>query len=71
MFVHEPPTAAAAVFVCRHECRQLCDFDYAVMNREGQLEECVNKLCSAITYMLLLLPLCSGAGMNAALIMSW
>lgn len=36
------------MFVCRHECRQLSDFDYVVVNREGQLEECVDKLCSII-----------------------
>lgn len=32
----------------RHECRQVSDFDYVVVNREGQLEECVDKLCAII-----------------------
>jgi hypothetical protein len=32
----------------RRECRQLSDFDYVVVNKEGQLEECVDKLCAII-----------------------
>ena len=66
--LHAAAAAAAAVCVRRHECRQLSDFDYVIVDREGQLEEGVDKLCPAITYMLLLLPplLCfCCAGMNA------
>ena len=48
MHLHPAVAAAAALFVCRHECRQLSDFDYVVVNKEGQLEECVDKLCSII-----------------------
>lgn len=47
--------SAAAAAVCdggyiihRRECRQLSDFDYVVVNKEGQLEECVDKLCAII-----------------------
>lgn len=32
----------------RHECRQLSDFDYVVVNKEGHLQECVDKLCAII-----------------------
>lgn len=34
--------------MCRHECQQLPEFDYVVVNKEGQLEECVDKLCAII-----------------------
>lgn len=43
-----PCVGAPAAVLCRHECKQLGDFTYVVTNREGQLEECVDKLCAII-----------------------
>jgi hypothetical protein len=64
--LHAFAAATPVVFLlCRHECHQLSDFDYVVVNREGQLEECVNKLCTYIPRLPLLL-LCLCAGMNVA-----
>lgn len=34
--------------LCREETRQISDFDYVVVNKEGQLDDCVAQLCAVI-----------------------
>lgn len=33
---------------CRDETKQIGDFDYVVVNRDGQLDQCVEQLCTII-----------------------
>lgn len=48
MLAAERDNAFALVSVYRDEIQQLGDFDYVVVNPEGQLDECVAKLCAII-----------------------
>lgn len=33
----------------RDETKQISEFDYVVVNRDGQLDECVAQICSIIS----------------------